>query len=118
MRSSIDSGKMSCSSSVGPNPSLYSGSPHPEEHPYHIDMREHKLRIVERLGTVNNALQSDVFSQQNSSKIPMTGPVSDNQAGADIIAGTTKVVPTEEQTIREETVVEPIDLTKVIYPPP
>lgn len=101
---------MSCSS-VGTAPP-FSGSPHPDQHPHHIDTREHKLRIVERLGTVGNALQSEVFSQQNSCKSPI-GPLADNQVGIEGPTLAASAPGTEGQTIREGTVIEVIDLTKV-----
>ena len=107
---------MSCSSSVATAQSRFSSSPY-QENPYQIDTREHKLRIVERLGTVGNALQSEVFSQQNSSKIPMIGPGTDTpRARTDSITGTASAQETKELTIQEETVVEVIDPPKVTLP--
>jgi hypothetical protein len=46
----------------------------PVQHTYQFDSREHKLRIVERLGTVGNALQSEVtMGQHQQYKGQVTG---------------------------------------------
>lgn len=47
-------------SSRGPLPLNLTSSRPTVQHMYQFDSREHKLRIVERLGTVGNALQSEV----------------------------------------------------------
>jgi hypothetical protein len=78
----------------------------PVQHTYQFDSREHKLRIVERLGTVGNALQSEVtMGQHQQCKGQVTGarqgPGSDQQRthmGSQTTASGTEKVGREENS--------------------